>query len=203
MSLETARIATPLRDSGRSLGWWGAALGLFILAHFVGGMHVAAVYLRAFTETWPPAAVEPPGPEPAIVAAVLVVVAALAVTVGARRIATGVAERASPLAPAAFGVAGGAALIACGVRAWGSLFAGHPITEHAFWSMHWTLGAVDSVLFLVLAIMATMTAVHIARGVIRPGRHAEVTVVLLWAWVTAVFGVVSLLVFSSVSIWWG
>lgn len=199
MSLLAARNARPLRErTGRSIGWWGAVLGLLAIFHLVVAAHVGAVYLRAATPAWPPGAGDPPGVWVSLLAAGLLVVAALLVAVGdlqARRGRAGAAL----LLPAAAALA----VLAGALRGAMTIFSDHPVTDHAFWSVRWLLGAIDVTLAWTLAAVLLVAAVHVWRGRIRPGYHAELAVVGLWAWATAAFAAGSWLVFAGVSMWWG
>lgn len=199
MSLHSARSARPVSDApGRSLGWWGATLGLIAILHLVVAAHVGAVYLRAASPSWPPLAGDPPGLVVSLAAAGLLVVAAALVSVGdlhARRDRS-TSRLLLPLAAVLAATAGA-------LRGSVTIFSDHPVTEHAFWSVRWLLGALDTTLAWTLTLVLVVAAVHTWRGVIRPGYHAELAVASLWAWVTAAFALGSWLVFAGATIWWG
>jgi cytochrome c oxidase subunit I+III len=196
----TVRTFRPIgHDDGRSIGWWGTVLGVVALAHIVGAVLVAAVYLRSRTATWPPAAIDPPDFTPSLIAAGLGIVTAALFTLAARRTRTG-----RGAAPALLVVAGLVSLVGAGLRGWTAAFAELPVDEHAYWSIWWLLSALDLLLLGTLALVAWVTAWHVGRrGVIRQGRHAELEVVTLWAWATAVAVVAAVLVMTSVTVWWG
>jgi hypothetical protein len=199
MTLANSRRARPVGDAGgRSIGWWGAAFGVLTLAHLVAGLLVAAIYLRAFTTVWPPAPGVSPGIVGPTVAAGLALLSALLLHLTYRRTQQG--GVATPLVPAAAGVA---ALIAAGVRGAGTIFSSWPITDHAYWSIRWAIGAMDVVLLTALGGVAVFATVQTARRRFVPGAHAELAVVTLWAWATFALVAASYVVFGAVTGWSG
>lgn len=199
MSLHASRAVRPLEDrAGRSIGWWGAVLGLLVVVHLMAALFVSAVYLRAAGPTWPPDASTPPRLLLGLVAVGVLVLAALAASAAAGAMARG--ARATFVLLLAGVVL---ALLAGALRGATTVVSDDPISQHAYWSMRWMLGVADTTLAVTLALILLVTAVHTARGRIQPGHHAELGVVALWAWVTAALGVVSWVVFAGVTVWWG
>jgi cytochrome c oxidase subunit I+III len=193
------RTFRPVAGDGRSIGWWGTILGVIALAHIVGAVLVATVYLRSRTATWPPDAIQPPDVTPVVIAAGLAVVTASLLTLGRRRT---LAARGGT--PALLVVAAVVALAGAVLRGATTVFSDVPADTHAFWAIWWLLGAFDLVLLGTLALMATFAAWHVGRRrAIGPHRHAELGVLSLWGWATAASVVLALLVSSSVTVWWG
>lgn len=199
MSLLAARAARPIVEQpGRSLGWWGSVAGIVALAHFVGGILVAAVYIRAASASWPPQ----PGPAPGMVesgvAVAVTIVAAVAATVADRRV-----RRGGSLGELLLVLTGVLAVIAAALRGSVTVFSDWPVTDHAFWSVRWALGAMDLVLLGTLAVIALFAALQVGRGLFHPGEHAELAIVTLWSWSIAVFVLASWSVAMATSVWWG
>jgi cytochrome c oxidase subunit I+III len=198
IGIAAARGARPIEEGGASIGWWGAVLGLIAIAHLVAATWVAAIYLRSRVATWPPAAVDPPGFELGGVAVALGVVAAVLAVVASRRTAVG-----RTLAIPLLVVGAVAALAAAGLRGSTTIFADHPITEQAYWSIRWFLGAVDVVLLTTVAFVLGLSAFHVHRRVFVTGHHAQLAVAALWAGVSAALVAGSYVVQLAVSVWWG
>jgi cytochrome c oxidase subunit I+III len=198
IGIAAARGARPIEVGGASIGWWGAVLGLIAIAHLVAATWVAAIYLRSRVATWPPAAVDPPGFELGGIAVALGVVAAVLAVIASRRTAAG-----RTLAIPLLVVGAVAALVAAGLRGSTTIFADHPITEQAYWSIRWFLGAVDVVLLATVAFVLGLSAFHVHRRVFVTGHHAQLAVAALWAGVSAVLVAGSYVVQLAVSVWWG
>lgn len=198
MSLANARTARPVGvGGGRTIGWWGSVLGIVIVGHLVAGMLVATIYLRAFTAVWPPTTVEP-GLVLSGAAVGLAVLAAVLTTIADRRMRLGRGLGAAMLVVAAF-----VAVIAAGLRAGGTILSGWPVTEHAYWSIRWALGAMDVILLLTVGLLTGVAALHVTRRAIRPGVDAELAVVTLWTWALAAFVGASFVTFGAVTGWSG
>jgi hypothetical protein len=198
VSLATSRTTRPIEPGATSIGWWGAVLGLIALAHLVGASHVATIYLRSRVETWPPDAIAPPGLDLSVWAAGLIVLAALLSGLATFRIG-----RARPFALPLLAVGAVLALVAAGLRAGTTILSDHPVTDDAYWSIRWFVGALDTILLLTAGGVLAFCAVHVARGVIVTGRHDECSIATLWTSVTAVFVVGSVVVQAATSVWWG
>ncbi|MFA9443920.1 cbb3-type cytochrome c oxidase subunit I [Egicoccus sp. AB-alg6-2] len=196
---QRVRTFRVLTEGGRSIGWWGTVLGVIALGHLVGAVLVAAIYLRSRTATWPPAAVDPPDFTAAVVAAGLALAAGVLASVAERR------TRAGKGAATVLLVVGGiAAAVGAGLHLAFTLLADLPVAEHAYWSMWWLTGALGLTLLVTLALMLWVAAWHVGvRGVVRTGHDAELEVVRLWTWATAVSLVSLVLVMAGVSVWWG
>jgi hypothetical protein len=198
IGLAGSRGARPIEGGGASIGWWGAVLGLLAVAHLVAGSWVAAIYLRSRVATWPPAAGDPPDLELNGLAVALGVLAAILAIVGSVR-----TSRGSSLVLPALALGAVAAVAGAGLRGAATIFSDHPVTEDAYWSIRWFLGAVDTVLLTVAAGVLALSAVHVRRGVFVTGRHAELGVGALWTGVTATLVTGTFIVQLAVSVWWG
>jgi cytochrome c oxidase subunit I+III len=193
-----SRGARSIEPGGASIGWWGAVLGLISIAHLVAASWVAAIYLRSRVASWPPMVGEPPGLTLSGVAVVLAVLAAVLAVLGGVRVSRG---RSLGLPAAVLGAL--AALAAAALRASTTIFSDHPVTDDAYWSIRWFLGALDVVLLTTAAGVLALAAVHMVRGVFVTGRHAELGVAALWTGVTAVLVTGTFVVQLAVSVWWG
>jgi hypothetical protein len=147
---------------------------------------------------WPPAPGVAPGIVGPVIAAGLALLCAMLLHLTYRRTQQG--AFAIPLIPAAAGVA---ALVAAGVRGAETIFSSWPITDHAYWSIRWALGAMDVILLTALGGVAIFATVHTAKRRFVPGAHAELAVVTLWGWATFAFVAVSFIVFGAVTGWSG
>jgi cytochrome c oxidase subunit I+III len=198
IGLAGSRGARPIEAGGASIGWWGAVLGLIAIAHLVAASWVATIYLRSRVATWPPAAEGPPGfGFNGLAVGLAVLAAVLAVLVAVRT------SRGRDLAMPLLAVGAIAALAAAGLRGSTTIFSDHPVTDDAFWSIRWFLGALDVVLLTAAAGVLALSAVHVQRGLFVTGRHAELGVGALWTVATAVMVAGTLIVQLAVSVWWG
>jgi cytochrome c oxidase subunit I+III len=198
LGLDGSRGARPIAPGGASIGWWGAVLGLLAIAHLVAGAWVAAIYLRSRVATWPPSAVDPPGlGVGGLAVAAMVLAAVLAVVAGIRT------SRGRTLAFPLLAIAALAALAAAGLRGATTIFSDHPVTDEAYWSIRWFLGALDVVLATAAAGVLALSSVHVRRGVFLTGRHAELGVAALWTGVTAALVTGTFVVQLATSVWWG
>ena len=180
MTVQSSRFARPVApgaEHARTIGWWGMLLGIIALAHFVGALVVAYLYLRAGHAEWPPAGVELPQLTLPAVATALTAVAATLATLEVRWTA-----RHGPVGMAGALGAMLTGILAIVVRAAVLTDAGFRWDEHAYGSLYWLLNATDITLVAAAVIgSATILAQH-AMGDYDTEHHDEIRVLSLYWW---------------------
>jgi cytochrome c oxidase subunit III len=180
VTVESSRFARPIApgaEHARTIGWWGMLLGIIALAHFVGALVVAYLYIRAGHAEWPPPGVELP---PLVWPAVATGLTALAATLATLEVRW--TARHGPV-----GMAGalGAIVVGSGAVALRMLVlvdAGFRWDDHAYGSLYWLLQATDITLVASGVIgSATILAQH-AMGDYDTQNHDEIRVLSLYWW---------------------
>jgi heme/copper-type cytochrome/quinol oxidase subunit 3 len=195
MSAEWAGRRAPVDEAGISgPGWWGAVLGVVVLATGVASVAGAYLYLRYAAPEWPPTGVELPAVWPGAVAAGLAVVSAGIAWRGLRALRRG-ATRVAMLALAAAIALG---LSAVAIEAVEMAGLGVAVADHAYASMLITSTVLAGALAAAGLIALGACLARMALGHFDAVRWSAVRVATLyWAFAAAawivIFGVVQLL----------
>jgi cytochrome c oxidase subunit III len=187
MTVQSSRFARPVApgaEHARTIGWWAMLLGLIALAHFVGAIVVAYIYLRAGHPEWPPGGFAPPPLLLPAVATGLVFLGAVLATLEVRWTA-----RRGP-----FGMVGalGAMLagsVAVGIRMF--LLAGADVRwdDNVYGSLYWLLSSLDIVLVASAVIGSAALLAQHAMGDYDEHNHDEIRVLSLYWWFVVISSV--------------
>jgi heme/copper-type cytochrome/quinol oxidase subunit 3 len=180
MTVQSSRFARPVApgaENARTIGWWAIVLGIFALAHFVGALIVAYLYLRAGHAEWPPAGVDPPPLLLPAIATGAVAVGAVLATVEARWTAR----------QAALGMLGAlgalvAGVVAVTIRMFALFGAEFRWNEHTYGSLYWLLGMLDVVLVGSAVIGSAALLAQHAMGDYDEQNYDEIIVLSVYWW---------------------
>jgi cytochrome c oxidase subunit III len=180
MTVRSSRFTRPIApgaEEARTIGWWGMILGIIALAHLVGSLIVAYLYLRAGHTDWPPTGVERPDLLLPALAPVLTAAAAVLATLEVRWTERG----------AILGMLGASGAIAVGLvavlaRVYALSDTGFRWDEHAYGSIYWLLHGTDVTLVGSGVIGSAVLLAQHAMGYYDEQRTDEIRVLSLYWW---------------------